>query len=117
MYREVQSTPIAWTDALAWRPAIDLWLPFAVGQPPCVDSLAVLLRTLPTSAQVRMGLPWIADLVMPDPGAVAGRCRVLQAWLREIRPAADEAGMLPRWQDIVDALVVAGDTVLAPYSD
>jgi hypothetical protein len=116
-YREVQSTPIVWMDALAWCPAIELWLPFAVGQPPCVDSLVVLLSTLHASEQVRMGLPWVAGLVMPDPGAVAGRCRVLQAWLPEIRTAADEAGMLPRWQDIVDALVVAGDTVLAPYSD
>ncbi len=117
LYREVQSTPLAWTDALAWRPAIEMWLPFAVGQPPCVDSLVVLLRTLSVNEQVRTGLPWVAALVMPDPGAVAGRCRVLQAWLPEIRTAADGAGMLPRWQDIIDALVVAGDTVLAPYSD
>ena len=117
LYLELQSEPINWTDVLAWRQAIEAWLPFAVGQAPCVDSLVVLLRTLPAPDQVRTGLPWVAELVMPNPGAIAGRSRALRAWLTEIRTAADEAGMLTPWQELIDALVVAGDSALAHYSE
>jgi hypothetical protein len=117
LYRELESDPIAWTDALAWRSAIESWLPFAVGQAPCVDSLVELLRTLASADQAGTGLPWIAALVMPDPGAIAGRSRALQAWLSEIRTIAADTGLLIPWQELVDALVVAGDSALAPYAE
>jgi hypothetical protein len=35
----------------------------------------------------------------------------------EIRTAAGEAGLSSDWQHTVDALVVVGDTRLAPYSE
>jgi hypothetical protein len=38
-------------------------------------------------------------------------------WLKEIRSATGDAGALRAWQELVDALVVAGNTTLAPYSD
>ena len=41
----------------------------------------------------------------------------LTPWLIEIRPAAVDAGLLAKWQEVVDAMVVAGDSRLAPYSD
>jgi hypothetical protein len=49
--------------------------------------------------------------------AVASRCYSLAQWLIEIRTAAQVAGLSSNWQQIVDALVVAGDSRLAPYSE
>src|SRR5262249_2164513 len=117
LYRELDSAPIIWTDVLAWQPAIEAWLPFAVGQPASVDSLVVLLQTLPATDQVRTGLPWVAALVRPTPGAIADRRPALRAWLPEIRTPAADTGMLALWQELVDALAVAGDSALAPYSE
>lgn len=117
LYREIESAPIAWTDALAWRPAIEAWLEVAAGRAACVDSLIGLVRTLPAAGQAQTGLPWVTALVLADTGAIAGRSPLLSAWLIEIRSPADDAGMLDAWQELVDALVVAGDTRLAPYSE
>jgi hypothetical protein len=117
LYREIESAPIAWTDALAWRPAIEAWLPVATGHAACADSLIGLVGTLPAAEQARTGLPWVAALVLPAPGAIAGRSPLLSIWLKEIRSSAADAGMLDTWQELVDALVVAGDTRLAPYSE
>jgi hypothetical protein len=52
--------------------------------------------------------------VLADPGRVARRASLLSAWLIEIRQPASDAGLLPGWQRVVDALVVAGVTRLAP---
>jgi hypothetical protein len=62
-------------------------------------------------------LPWVATLVLPDPGAIAGRSPLLSIWLKEILSSAADVGMLAAWQELVDALVVAGDIRLAPYSE
>lgn len=45
------------------------------------------------------------------------RCYSLTNWLIEIRTAAGEVGLSSDWQRTVDALVVAGYTYIAPYSD
>jgi hypothetical protein len=37
-------------------------------------------------------------------------------WLKEVRSAAEEHGRLDQWQMLVDAMVVAGNEGLAPYS-
>ena len=42
---------------------------------------------------------------------------MLPDWLVEMRSAAVGAGLEARWQALVDALVVAGVTRLAPYSE
>ena len=117
LYWEIESAPIAWTDALAWRPAIEAWLPVATGLAARTDSLIGLVGTLPAAEQARTGLPWVATLVLPDPGAIAGRSPLLSIWLKEIRSSAADAGMLDAWQEVVDALVFAEDIRLAPYSE
>jgi hypothetical protein len=117
MYRELQSTPIEWTDALAWRPEIESWLPWAAGRPQCVDSLVGLVKTLPLTEQATIGLQWVAAVVQPDVGGIVRRSYLLSEWLISIRSAASDSGALADWQQLVDALVVAGDTQLSPYSD
>jgi hypothetical protein len=83
-----------------------------------IDTLVRFVASSLTAAeQARIGVPWVARAVLTDPGAVAGRCYSLTNWLVEIRTAADEAGLSSDWQRTVDALVVAGDTRLAPYSE
>lgn len=59
----------------------------------------------------------MAQLVMPNPGALAGRSPALRAWLTQIRAAAAEVAMPAPWQELIDALVVAGDSALAHYSE
>ena len=59
----------------------------------------------------------VADLVLAEPSRVANRSFLISSWLIEIRSAASDAGLLPDWQQMVDALVVAGVTRLAPYSE
>ena len=61
--------------------------------------------------------PPVAPLTgLPDPNRVANRSFLLSSWLIENRSTID-AGALPEWQRIVDALVVAGVSRLAPYSE
>lgn len=87
LYRELAGAPIVWSDALAWRSAIEAWLPGAAGQPDCVDSLVGLLGTLPPGAQATVGLPWMADIVLPEPQAIADRTFLLARWLIDLHPA------------------------------
>jgi hypothetical protein len=74
-------------------------------------------RPLPPEDQARVGLPWIERLVLASPGGVANRTFMLSTWLVEIRQPASDVGLLPDWQRVVDALVVAGVARLAPYSE
>ena len=117
MYREIESEPVRWADPLGWREAIESWLPLAGGKPGCVDALIMLLRTLPTSDQATTVLTWVSSIAMADVDSVASRSYLLAEWLIELRPASENAGTLRTWQDIVDALVVAGVARLAPYSE
>ena len=47
----------------------------------------------------------------------AGHALTLSTWLVESRPVAEDAGLSASWQEVVDALVVAGVKQLAPYSE
>ena len=38
-------------------------------------------------------------------------------WLIDMRSLVVDAGLLAKWQQVVDALVVKGVTQLAPYSE
>lgn len=82
-----------------------------------MDHLIGFLRPLALKDQVRVGVPWVASLVLPDPGRVANRTFLLSSWLIEAREAASDLGVLSDWQRVVDALVVAGASRLAPYSE
>jgi hypothetical protein len=116
-YREVQDEPIVWWEPLAWPSQIEAWLPVASGNATCVDQLISFLGALPLDAQVRTGLACVGTLVLSDPPRVAGRSYLLSTWMIEIRSAVVDADLLAEWQQVVDALVVAGVTRLAPYSE
>ena len=88
-----------------------------MGNATCVDQLIGFVRPFDPDNQVRLGLPWVAKIVLPDPASVARGTYMLATWLIETRSAAVEARLLAKWQEVVDAMVVAGDSRLAPYSD
>ena len=89
----------------------------AAGNPECADQLVSFLGSLAPEDQAKTALPWVATLALADPGRIASRSRSLSTWLIGLRPAAVQDGSDGVWQQIVDALVVAGVTSLAPYSD
>lgn len=118
LHTEVAGKPIVWWDPVAWQATVDRWLGVAGGKPTCVDNLVrFVASSLPVAEQARVGVSWVARAVLTDPAAVASRCFSLTNWLVEIRTAAEDAGLASDWQRTVDALVVAGDTRLAPYSE
>jgi hypothetical protein len=117
IYWEVSDEPLAWADPLGWETEIDAWLAVAAGQPECVDAMIGLVRPLPEAQQVAFGLPRIAMLVNGDINTVSRQSYLLTDWLTDIRTAADQSRALLAWQTLVDALVVAGNTSLASYSD
>lgn len=84
---------------------------------PCVDQLISFLRPLSLAEQARLGVPWVAELVLAAPEQVARHSFFIATWLIEIRSEASDRELLPEWQRIVDALVVAGVSRLAPYSE
>lgn len=117
LYREVQDTPIMWWEPLQMQSEIEAWLVPAAGIPDCVDQLISFLRALTIEDQARTGLPWVAELVLADPEHIANRTYTLTEWLIEMRAVVVDAGLSAKWQQVVDALVVAGVRTLAPYSE
>ena len=117
LYRELQEQPIVWWEPLALRSEVEAWLAPAAGNALCVDQLIGFLRMLAPDDQARVGLPWVANLVLASPGNGAKGSYLVATWLIETRSAAESAGLSPQWQQVVDALVVEGVTQLAPYSE
>ena len=117
LYREPKEQPLVWWEPLALRSEVQAWLPAAAGKALCVDQLIGFLRKLALEDQARVGLPWVAKLVLANPGNVAKGSYLVETWLIETRSAAESAGLSPQWQQIVDALVVEGVTRMAPYSE
>ena len=117
LYPEIQESPIAWWEPLAVRSEVAAWIEAAVGAAKCVDHLVSFLRVLAPEDQVHTGLPWVSTLVLADPAGVASVTFRLPNWLVQTQAAAVDAGLSGVWQEIVDALVVAGVTPLAPYSE
>ena len=117
LYRELREQPIAWWDPLALHSEVEAWLATAAGNAICVDQLIEFLRKLTEEDQTRVGIPWVATLVLASPGDIAKRSFLLANWLIEMRDAADAAGLSAEWQEIVDALVVQGVARLARYSE
>ena len=116
LYREVRDTPIVWWKPLAWQPDIEAWLEGAKAKPQCVDQLVGFVGSLEPEDQASTALPWVSTLVLADPARIARRTFLLPDWLIEIRTAALAADLRDLWQRVVDALVVNGETQLAPYS-
>ena len=117
LFWEVGANPIIWPDPRAWASEIDAWIPLAVGEPDCVDSLIGLVRALPEHEQASFGLPRVAMLVLDHADAIARGSYLISRWLTDIRSAAADAGSQTTWQNVVDGLVVAGNRTLAPYSE
>ena len=117
LYRELQGEAIVWWDPLVWQDSVALWLPIAQSHAACVDQLIGFIRPLSSEEQVRVGLPWVGHLVLANPSRAAARTFLLTSWLIELRQAVADAGMTADWQRVVDALVVAGVSRLAPYSE
>lgn len=116
LYHEVKTNPIKWWEPIALQLDLRAWLAAAAGRPGCVDQLISFLGVLETETQVRTGIPWVATLVLANAASVAGRTFLLSDWLIETQTAAEAVGLMDGWQEVVDALVVAGVTRLAPYS-
>ena len=116
-YPELNGSPIEWWDPRGIQPEVEEWLVAARGRAYCVDHLIKFVHVLAPEDHVRTGLPWVSMLVLAAPAHAADHSFVLRHWLIEIRSAAEDAGVLDGWQEVVDALVVAGVTELAPYSE
>ena len=117
LYPELRGEPILWWDPLALRPEVEAWLVPANGKPTCVDQLVSFLRALSPDGRALVGLPWMAELVLAKPRNIANRTYLLANWLVETRASAAAVGLSDIWQQIVDALVVEGNSRLAPYSE
>lgn len=117
LYREIEGAPIVWWNPRDLASTVEEWLPGARGDATCTDQLISFVRALDAVDQVRLGLPWIADLVLADPDQIARRSYLLSTWLIEARSTVADEASLAIWQRVVDALVVAGDSNLAPYSE
>ena len=117
LYREIQHEPIRWWKPIELLSEVEAWLPHAAGNPECVDQLVGFIDALPPEDQARTGLLRMATLVLANPTRIAKRSYLLSSWLTDVRPAAGQASLYGVWQQIVDALVVAGVTRLAPYSE
>jgi len=116
LYRELGTSPVEWRDPLGWSDALDAWIEIATGRPSCIDALIWLVDELPIALQLQFALPRVARLAETDIEAAATRSYVLSKWLIELRNAGPRKHQLASWQQLVDALVVAGDRRLAPYS-
>ncbi|MEV5968146.1 hypothetical protein AB0L70_40645 [Kribbella sp. NPDC051952] len=117
LYRECAGHPIRWPDLLDWQPQMQAWLTLAVGRPRCVDALVSTLRAMPTIDQISPGLEWLAALVLPRADTVARGSFLLTGWLVDMKHHVANTSAEPVWQEIVDALVVAGNPTLAQHTD
>ena len=115
LYREIQERPIVWWEPLSLEAEVGAWLAPAAGKAKCVDQLISFLRILPIEDQARVGIPWVSNLVLGNPGDIAKYSFLLADWLIKTRSAA--LGLSTQWLQVVDALVVEGVTRLAPYSE
>ena len=117
LYREIHAHPIPWWEPLARQLRLEEWLATATGSAMCTDQLISFLSVLTPEDQARIGIPRVAMLVLTDPARIANRTLMLTTWLIEIRSAAADVDLMASWQEVVDSLVVAGVTRLAPYSE
>lgn len=116
LYREVVDKPIAWWDPRDLIAEVEAWIELAVGNRICVDQLIGFLQVLKPVDQVQLGLKWLTTIVVGD-AERASQAVLLPTWLIEMRSTAVDSGLLSKWQELVDTLVVQGVSKLAPYSE
>ncbi len=117
LHREFHGEPILWPDPRALAPQIERWLPLAAGHRESVDALAHLLHRLPAEQQALLGIPWMEQLVMASPEAIASRSYLLPEWLQRVRPHIASPAVQAAWHRMVDALTVAGEHRIAAMDD
>lgn len=108
--------PIDWVDASSLVDCLDRWVALARGRWECVDDLIFVIRRLERPDQVVRGLQWVHDMCVVDGKTEVTRSWGIAEWLIDIQPDAENLGHGDAWQRLVDALVVAGNEKLAPYS-
>ena len=118
LYMEIQDKPIVWWDPISINSEVEEWLVHAKGRASCVGRLIRFISVLTLEMQIQKGIPWIAKLVLSgDDSRNACRTWSLSDWLVKVRPGVHGTELFNLWQDIVDTAVVAGETILAPYSE
>jgi len=116
IHNECKGSPIDWVRAEDFVDLVPQWLSVARGDRMCLDHLVNLIVKLSPVEQARQGLPFVEGLCIAEGRATFSGCSRLDTWLKEIRSTAEECALLEQWQVIVDALVVAGNQALAPFS-
>ncbi|GAB2852783.1 hypothetical protein GCM10027074_19590 [Streptomyces deserti] len=108
--RTAQDAREDWLTAGHLAPAIERWLPAAVGDADAVDDLIGLLRASPVDDQLSPGLTWVRNLAVPQGGQVVRGSYLLVEWLRSVRESGRLDGQARKHYDvIVDALAAAGN--------
>ncbi|TGG91619.1 MAG: ATP-binding protein [Aphanocapsa feldmannii 277cV] len=117
LYREVHGSPIKWWNPNELESEVEAWLMHVPGNRNFADRLIDFIRELNPEEQACLGVPWVAKVVGVDRNRVVHPTSKLENWLIGMRDPAVDARVLPVWQKVVDVLVVAGSSRLAPYSD
>ena len=117
LYREVHGSPIKWWSPHELESEVEEWLVHAAGNHKFADRLIGFIQELDPEEQACLGVPWVAKVVGVDRNRVVHPTSKLENWLIGMQDPAVDAGVLPVWQKVVDVLVVAGSSRLAPYSD
>jgi hypothetical protein len=113
---EPAAAPIDWVVAEELIPFVEPWLHVARGQSWCLNALIRFIGRRPRPAHVAPGLKWVETLCLRDGRILISGTAMSDEWLISIRQIAEQQGYLERWQSLVDTMVVAGNSMLAPYS-
>lgn len=116
MYNEITTDPIDWVVVEDLVPFIESWLLIARGKTWCLDALISFISRLSGTNQVTRGLGWVEALCLQDDKVLVSGTAVSNEWLISIRSEAERRDHLEHWQSLVDAMVVSGNSQLAPYS-
>lgn len=116
IYPELAGEPIDWIDGDDMIGLIDDWLGLGAGYARTVDALIRIIRKLPPQVQAERGLLWVSAACDRPSKLKVFHSYTLAEWLIEVRPHCQSEAQQASWQRFVDALVVAGNAQLAPYS-
>lgn len=116
MYNELAGLPIDWVNPALLTDHIDAWTHASPAESKVVDALLGFIARLPETQQVTHGIQWVANACARNGTVRVHESHSLATWLKQTRLPAELNGQGPAWQQLVDALVVAGNAELAPFS-
>lgn len=116
LHNELQGAPIDWVDPTTLTPFIDAWIQASPAEMKVVDALLGFTARLTEAGQITQGIPWVTSTCVEDGIVLVKESYGLADWLKQTRLPAELHGHGEAWQRLVDALVVAGNTELAPFS-